>query len=73
MFNIPPDPKLQKELAEEHQREILEDVEAERLAHGDIPAGEGENLADEEYQPVTEEKDGFVPAHHKNRHIHDDK
>jgi hypothetical protein len=71
MLNIPSDPKLQKELAEEHQREILEDVEAERLAHDELPAKDTEEPS-EDYQPVTDEKGTFNHTHRKNRHIHGD-
>ena len=65
-MNIPRDPKLEKELAEEHQREILEDVEADKLAEGEIPADE---YPSEDYQPVTE-KDDLIPARKENRHVH---
>jgi hypothetical protein len=72
MLNIPSDPKLQKDLAEEHQREILEDVEAERLAHDELPDKDTENPS-EDYQPVTDDSDELLHTHRKNRHIHDDK
>lgn len=71
MLNIPLDPKLQKDLAEERQREILEDVEAERIAQGEIPAKESENPS-EDYQPVTDEQGELNHTHRKNRHIHGD-
>lgn len=70
-MTIPIDPKIQKDLAEERQREILEDVEAERLAEDDIPAKETENPS-EDYQPATAKKDELIPTHRKNRHIHGD-
>jgi hypothetical protein len=66
---IPLDPKLQKDLAEEHQREILEDIEAERIAEGDIPAKEEDTEA---YKPVTDDKDDLIPTHRQNRHIRKD-
>lgn len=69
MMNIPQDPKLQKELAEEHQREILEDVEADKLAEGDLPADEYKS---DDYQPVTGKEDELVPNRRENRHIHKD-
>ena len=68
-MNIPIDPKLQKELAEERQREILEDVEAEKLAEGEIPADENPS---EDYQPLTGDEDDLVPNRRENRHIHKD-
>ncbi len=66
-MNIPIDPKLQKDLAEERQRDILEDVEADRLAEGEIPADE---YPSEDYQPVTDEKDELVSSRRENRHVH---
>jgi hypothetical protein len=71
MLNIPSDPKLQKDLAEEHQREILEDVEAERLAHDELPDKDTENPS-EDYQPITDEEGELVPTRRKNRHVHGD-
>jgi hypothetical protein len=70
MVNVPMNPKVLKDLAEEHQREILEDVEAENLAEGEIPADE---YPSEDYQPTTDDKDELVPTRRKNRHVHDDK
>jgi hypothetical protein len=67
MSNIPRDPKIQKDLAEEHEREILEDVEAERLAKGEIPDGE---YPSNDYNPVTDDKDELVPTRRENRHVH---
>jgi hypothetical protein len=72
MLNIPSDPKLQKDLAEEHQREILEDVEAERLANDELPDKDTENPS-EDYQPLTDDSGELLHTHRKNRHIHDDK
>jgi hypothetical protein len=71
MTTIPRDPMLQKILVEDHEREILEDVEAQRLAEGEIPADEYDQMADD-YQPVTEEGDEFFPSRHENRHVHKD-
>jgi hypothetical protein len=71
MFNIPPDPKLQKDLAEERQREILEDVEAERIADDEVPPKHTEESS-EDYQPITDEQGELVPTRRKNRHIHGD-
>lgn len=64
---LPLDPKLAKELAEERQRELLEEVEADKLAEGDIPANEfpGAN-----YKPVTDSDEDIVPPRRTNRHVH---
>jgi hypothetical protein len=67
MMNIPLDPKLQKELAEEHEREILEDVEADKLAEGEIPADE---YPSKDYQPLTEDEDDLIHTRKENRHVH---
>jgi hypothetical protein len=65
---FPLDPKIAKDLAEEREREILEDVEAEKIAEGDIPADE---YPSDNYRPVTDDKDELVPTRRHNRHIHD--
>jgi len=69
MVNIPFDPKLQKDLAEERQREILEEVEANKLADGDIPA---DQYPSDDYLPVTDDQDELVPTRRHNRHVHKD-
>jgi hypothetical protein len=63
----PLDIKLAKELVEERQREILEDVEAEKLAEGDIPVDVDES---DDYNPVTDDKRDAVPTHKRNKHVH---
>ena len=68
-MNIPLDPKLQKELAEERQRDILEDVEADKLAEGEIPADE---YPSKDYQPLTDDEDDLVDSRRENRHVHKD-
>ncbi len=66
MFPLTGNPKMDKALAEEHQRELLEDVEADAIAKGE--ANEGD------FEPVTEEKDEFVETPKRNRHIkHNDR
>ena len=67
---FPIDPKLAKDLAEEREREILEDVEAEHLAEGDIPADE---YPSDNYKPVTGDENELIPTHKSNRHVHGDK
>ena len=57
--------EIDKDLAEERQRDILEDVQADQIAEGDVAALDAEN-----YQPVTEDEDEFVDAHESNTHIH---
>jgi hypothetical protein len=69
MMGNPPNPNIQKELAEEHQREILEDVEAEKLAEGKIPADE---YPSKDYEPVTGDDDETLPNRRENRHVHKD-
>jgi hypothetical protein len=67
---FPLDPKTAKDLVEEHERELLEDAEADKLAEGEIPADE---YPSDNYKPVTDDKDELVPTRKHNRHIHDDK
>ena len=66
---FPRNPLIEKELAEERQREILEDVEAEELAEGDIPA---DAYPSEDFKPLTNSKHDLVPTPKHNRHIHGD-
>lgn len=69
MVNIPVDPKLQKDLAEERQREILEDVEADKLADGDMTA---DQYPSDDFLPLTDDQDELVPTRRHNRHVHKD-
>jgi hypothetical protein len=66
---FPLDPKLAKDLAEERQRELLEDAEAEHLADGDIPADE---YPSDNYKPVTDSEDDLVSTRKSNRHVRGD-
>ena len=66
---FPRNPLIEKELAEERQHEILEDVEAEELAEGDIPA---DQYPSDDFKPLTESDDDFVPTPKHNRHVHGD-
>ncbi len=67
---FPIDPKSAKDLAEEHERELLEEVEADELAKGDIPADE---YPSDEFKPVTDDDDELVPTRKHNKHVHDEK
>lgn len=58
-------PDLDKDLAEERQRELLEEVEADRLAQGEL-------VEAEDYQPVTDGPDDLIDSRKENRHIHKD-
>jgi len=62
MLYYPLDPKLAKDLAEERQRDILEDVEAEKLAEED------EALTDD-YQPVTDSEDDLIESRRENTRV----
>jgi hypothetical protein len=65
VFNIPPDPELAKDLAEERQRDLLEEVEADKLAQED------EALTDN-YQPITDSKDDMIDSREENTHVKKD-
>lgn len=70
---IPLDPKLAKKLAEEHERELLDEVEADRLAKDEIPNGSQE-LETEDYEPVTDSNhNDAIRTRKHNPHIHDEK
>jgi len=56
-------PELDKDMAEEHQRRMLEEVEADRIAKGDPKVHEGE------FQPITEDENELIKTPHRNRHI----
>ncbi len=62
VFNVPPDPKLAKDLAEEHQRDLLEEVEADRLAKDD-------EAPTDDYQPITDSEDDLIDSRQSNTHI----
>lgn len=65
MFPLTGNGSLDKDLAEERQRDILEDVQADKIAEGDPVA-----LSPDEYQPVTDSEDDLVSAHKSNEHVH---
>lgn len=58
-------PHLDKDLIEERQRDLLEEVEADRLAEGD-------RVEEGDYQPVTDDPDEFIPTRRENLHVHKD-
>lgn len=68
MFPLTGNGELDKDLAEEHQRDLLEEVQAEKIAEGDAAA-----LEDENYQPVTDSHDDLIDAHESNTHVKGDK
>jgi hypothetical protein len=59
------DPELDKDLVEERQREILQQVEADKIA-------EGETVEEGDYRPVTDDADDFVDSTGNNPNIHGD-
>jgi hypothetical protein len=75
MYDLTPDPGLMKDLAEERQREYLEEAEADRLAgeaaHGDDDADNNEVIPGN-YQPITDDERDLVDTHESNRHVHKD-
>jgi len=58
---LSPNPDINKDLVEERQREILKDVEAERIAEGEAVEGE--------YQPVTDNATDLVDTARTNRRV----
>ena len=56
--------EIDRDLAEEHQRELLEEAQAWHIAEGDRAALEAEN-----YQTVTEDEDEFVDTRKSNTHV----
>jgi hypothetical protein len=62
MLYYPLDPKLAKDRAEERQRDILEEVEAEELAEGD-------EVLPGEYQPITDSEDDLIQSRRKNTYV----
>ncbi|MBI5670159.1 MAG: hypothetical protein HZC41_19355 [Chloroflexi bacterium] len=73
MYDLTPDPGLMKDLAEERQRDILEEVEADHLAeeaaHGDDDADNNE-VVPGNYQPVTDDDSDLVDSRESNRNVH---
>lgn len=59
------DPKLDKDLVEERQREILQQVESDKIAEGEI-------VPEDSYRPVTDNDDDFIVNTPNNPHIHGD-
>lgn len=76
MIDLTPDPGLMKDLAEEHQRALLEEVEADRLAdeaaHGGDDADNNEVIPGS-YQPITDDEDELMNTRDLNRHVYRDK
>ncbi len=68
MFPLTGNGWVDKDLAEERQRDLLEEAQAEHIAEGDEAALDPEN-----YQPVTDSEDDLVDAHESNTHIKKDK
>lgn len=66
---VPINPQTAKDLAEEHERELLEEVEADKLAEGKTPADE---YPSDDYVPVTDDEKDMVPPRRHNRHVHDE-
>jgi hypothetical protein len=57
MFNnLVPEPRTQKDLVEEHQRELLEEAERDHMAE------DPDSVQPEDYQPDTDRDDDFLPA-----------
>jgi hypothetical protein len=66
---FPLDPKIAKDLAEERQRDMLEEAEAEALAEGEIPADEYPSA---DYKPVTDDESDLVTTRRHNKHVRGD-
>ncbi len=65
MANIPTDPKLAKDLAEEHERDLLEQAQADRLA-------KDPDRVEDDYEPVTDDEDDIIPPRKENTHVKKD-
>lgn len=65
MFPLSPNGQINKDLAEEHERDLLEEVQAEKIAKGDKEATDGRN-----YQPITDSSNDLVDSRKRNTHIH---
>lgn len=59
-------PEFDKDIAEERQRRMLEEVEAERIAKGDSDVHEGD------YQPITDEEGEMIETPERNRFVRRD-
>lgn len=66
MYPYIPNGDLLKDIIEEHQRDILEEVEAFRMAHSTLPLPE---FPESDYLPLTEGKNDLVKTHRRNRFI----
>ena len=64
MFPLTGNGKVDKDLAEEHERDLLEEVQADQIAEGDEAALDPDN-----YQPTTDDDDDFVPPRKRNRYV----
>lgn len=58
---------IDKDLAEERQRDLLEEVQADEIAEGDVAALDAEN-----YEPVTDDDDDMIDTRKRNKHIKKD-
>lgn len=58
---------IDKDLAEERQRDLLEEVQADEIAEGDVAALDAEN-----YEPVTDDDDDMIDTRKSNKHIKKD-
>ncbi|MFO7323514.1 MAG: hypothetical protein DIU68_017425 [Chloroflexota bacterium] len=67
MFPLTGNGRVDKDLAEERQREMLEEAQARQIAEGDAAALEGEN-----YQPVTDSEDDLIGYRESNKHVRED-
>ena len=65
MFPLTGNPKIDKEILDEHERDLLEQAEADAMAKGE--ANEGD------YQPLDETGDELIQAPRRNKHVgHDE-
>lgn len=64
MFPLTGNGWLDKDIAEEHERDLLEEAQAQKIAEGDEAALDGEN-----YQPVTDTPDDLVDSRESNTHV----
>jgi hypothetical protein len=64
MFPLTGNGSVDKDLAEEHHRDLLEEVQADKIAEGDEAA-----LDDENYQPLTDDDDDMIESHKRNTKI----
>ena len=55
-------PHIDLDLMKERQRELLEEVEADRVAEGD-------NVEAEDHQPITDSEDDMVDTRKRNKRI----